>query len=100
MGWYGDQKMKKVGSFLNFAVVLKEPHPFRGTALNLWDLSVSKNFAITEGIKLQLRTEFLNAFNTPFFDNPNLTPNNANFGRLTSQNNLPRDIQIGLRLVF
>ena len=27
MGWYGDQKMKKVGSFLNFAVVLKEPHP-------------------------------------------------------------------------
>ena len=73
---------------------------FRGTALNLWDLSVSKNFAITEGIKLQLRTEFLNAFNTPFFDNPNLTPNNANFGRVTSQNNLPRDIQIGLRLVF
>jgi len=29
MGWYGDQKMKKVGSFLNFAVVLKEPHPSR-----------------------------------------------------------------------
>lgn len=73
---------------------------FRGTALNLWDLSVSKNFVFTERIKLQLRTEFLNAFNTPFFDNPNLTPNNANFGRLTSQNNLPRNIQIGLRLVF
>jgi hypothetical protein len=43
--------------------------------------SESKNFAFTETIRLQLRTEFLNAFNTPFFDNPNLTPNNANFGR-------------------
>ncbi|MFM8393968.1 MAG: hypothetical protein ACKOB4_08610, partial [Acidobacteriota bacterium] len=73
---------------------------FRGTGLNMADLSVSKNFVITETIKLQLRGEFLNATNTPFFDNPNLTPNNANFGRVTSQNNLPRDVQIGLRLVF
>jgi hypothetical protein len=73
---------------------------FRGTGLNMADLSVSKNFSFTETIKLQLRGEFLNAFNTPFFDNPNLTPNNANFGRVTSQNNLPRDVQIGLRLVF
>ena len=73
---------------------------FRGTGLNMADLSVSKNFAFTETIRLQLRTEFLNAFNTPFFDNPNLSPNNANFGRVTSQNNLPRDVQIGLRLVF
>lgn len=73
---------------------------FRGTGLNMADLSVSKKFSFTETIKLQLRGEFLNAFNTPFFDNPNLTPNNANFGRVTSQNNLPRDVQIGLRLVF
>ncbi len=73
---------------------------FRGQGLNLWDLSVSKNFSFTETIKLQLRGEFLNAFNHPVFNDPNLTPNNANFGRVTSQNNLPRNVQIGLKLIF
>ncbi len=72
----------------------------RGDSLNLWDLSVSKNFSFTESIRLQLRGEFLNAFNTPFFNNPNVDPRNSNFGRVTSANNLPRNVQIGLRLVF
>jgi hypothetical protein len=73
---------------------------FRGDAQNLWDLSVSKNFAFTETIRLQLRGEFLNAFNTPIFDNPNLDPRNSNFGRVTQQANLPRNVQIGLKLIF
>ncbi|MFN0121708.1 MAG: TonB-dependent receptor, partial [Blastocatellia bacterium] len=73
---------------------------FRGDAQNLWDLSVSKNFSFTETFRLQLRGEFLNAFNTPIFSNPNVTPNNANFGRITGQANLPRNVQIGLKLLF
>lgn len=73
---------------------------FRGQGLNLWDLSVSKNFTITETIKFQLRGEFLNAFNTPVFNNPNLDPRNANFGKVTSQANLARNVQIGLKLIF
>ncbi|MEP7341997.1 MAG: carboxypeptidase-like regulatory domain-containing protein [Acidobacteriota bacterium] len=73
---------------------------FRGQGLNLWDLSVSKNFSFTETIKLQLRGEFLNAFNTPVFGDPNLDPRNANFGKVTGQNNLARNVQIGLKLIF
>ena len=73
---------------------------FRGQGLNLWDLSVSKNFAFTERFRLQLRGEFINAFNTPVFNNPNLTPSDANFGRVTSQANLARNVQIGLKLIF
>jgi hypothetical protein len=73
---------------------------FRGQGLNLWDLSVSKNFSFTETVRLQLRGEFLNAFNTPVFNDPNLDPRNANFGRVTSQNNLARNVQIGLKLIF
>ncbi|MFN0109047.1 MAG: carboxypeptidase regulatory-like domain-containing protein [Blastocatellia bacterium] len=73
---------------------------FRGDALNLWDLSVSKNFQFTESIRLQLRGEFLNAFNKVILDNPNLTTNNTNFGKVTGQANLPRDVQIGLKLIF
>ncbi|MFN7931411.1 MAG: hypothetical protein U0Y68_26470 [Blastocatellia bacterium] len=73
---------------------------FRSDALNIWDLSTSKNFTFTERFKLQLRGEFLNAFNKPIFDNPVLDPTSANFGKVPSQANLPRSIQIGLRLLF
>jgi hypothetical protein len=73
---------------------------FRGQGLNLWDLSLIKSFAISERVKFQLRGEFLNAFNHPQFDNPNTDPTSTNFGKVTSQNNLPRNIQIGLKLIF
>ncbi|MDX2030886.1 MAG: carboxypeptidase regulatory-like domain-containing protein [Blastocatellia bacterium] len=73
---------------------------FRGDALNLWDLSVSKNFSFTEKIRLQLRGEFLNAFNKVIFNNPTVDPRNTNFGKVTGQANLPRDVQIGLKLIF
>jgi hypothetical protein len=73
---------------------------FRGQPLNLWDLSVIKNFSITEKVKLQTRAEFLNAFNHPQFENPNTDPTNSSFGKTTGQNNLPRNVQIGLKLIF
>jgi hypothetical protein len=34
------------------------------------------------------------------FGEPNLDPTNANFGRVTSQVKLARNVQIGLRLTF
>ena len=73
---------------------------FRGDNLNLWDLSVSKNLSFTEKVKLQLRGEFLNDFNTPNFASPNLTPSSSSFGKITGQNNLARNVQIGLKLIF
>ncbi|MDQ2921937.1 MAG: carboxypeptidase regulatory-like domain-containing protein [Acidobacteriota bacterium] len=73
---------------------------FRGQPLNLWDLSLIKNFSVTERLKFQVRGEFLNAFNHPQFDTPNTDPTNSNFGKITGQNNLPRNVQIGLKLIF
>jgi hypothetical protein len=73
---------------------------FRGQNLDLWDLSLIKNFSISERVKFQLRGEFLNAFNHPQFGDPNTDPTNSNFGKVTGQNNLPRNVQIGLKLIF
>jgi hypothetical protein len=73
---------------------------FRGQPLNLWDISLIKNFLFTETARLQLRGEFLNAFNHPQFNNPVLDPTSSNFGRVTSQANLPRNIQLGIKLIF
>ena len=65
------------------------------------NLSISKNFKVGEGRRLQFRCEALNAFNQPYFGNGlNLDPSNAGFGFVTTQRNNPRDIQIGAKFIF
>lgn len=72
----------------------------RGHALHLWDVSVVKRVRFGDRVRAQFHVEFLNAFNHPIFGNPNVTPSNANFGIVTSQSNLPRDIQLAAKFVF
>lgn len=70
----------------------------RGPGQANWDVSVFKTFTLHEQLKAQFRAEALNAFNTPLFRNPNMAFGNANFGRITSQANFARMIQLGVRL--
>jgi hypothetical protein len=65
-----------------------------------WDASVSKNFALTERIRLNYRLEAVNAFNHPWFTSiASVDVTNAQFGRLSpTQNNLPRFLKMGLNL--
>lgn len=72
----------------------------RGPGQANWDLSVFKTFSIFESFRAQFRAEALNAMNTPLFRAPNTAFGNAAFGRITSQANFPRMIQLGLRLFF
>lgn len=64
------------------------------------DLSIIKSIAIVERVKLQFRAETFNLFNHAIFNGPNTDPVNANFGRITSQSNLPRTTQLALRVTF
>lgn len=73
---------------------------FRSQALRLCDLSLIRNFRFNETTSLQLRAEFLNAFNHPQFSDPNLDPASSSFGKITSQANLPRNIQLAIKLIF
>jgi hypothetical protein len=72
----------------------------RGDGPQNFDLSLFKNFMFTERWTLQFRAEFFNVFNTPQFGEPNGSYGNAQFNRITSQANNPRDIQFALRLSF
>jgi hypothetical protein len=72
----------------------------RGEGLNLWDISIVKQLPINGRVRAQLHAEFLNAFNHPVFANPNTDPTSADFGKVTTQNNLPRDIQLAVKLLF
>ncbi len=65
------------------------------------NLSLSKNFNLGERRRLQIRGEFLNAFNHPYFGSGiNLDPSNAAFGFVTTQRNNPRDVQLGAKFTF
>jgi len=72
----------------------------RSPRLNLWDISLIKQVRVTDRVRAQFHAEFLNAFNSAVYANPNTDPTNADFGRVTSQTNLPRDIQLALKLIF
>jgi hypothetical protein len=64
------------------------------------NLSLSKNFSLGEGKKLQIRGEALNAFNHPYFIDLSSDPSNAGFARYTTQRNLPRDVQLAVKFTF
>ena len=48
------------------------------------DLSLFRNFPITERLNLQFRAEAYNLSNTPHFANPNGNRNSSNFGKITA----------------
>jgi hypothetical protein len=65
------------------------------------DLSLNKDFALTERIHAEFRAEALNAFNTPQFNGPTLAVDNtAAYGQITSTLGFPRLVQLGGRLSF
>jgi len=63
-----------------------------------WSLngSVNKDVRIREGLRFTLQAEFLNVFNHPEFDLPNMSPTSSTFGQVTSVmgGNAPRNIQL------
>ena len=64
------------------------------------DLSVAKIFPVREGKHFQFRAEFFNATNHPNWGTPGLTLGTAAFGTITSNENLPRVMQLGLKFLF
>jgi len=72
----------------------------RNMGINNFDLALDKAFQLSERFKLQFRSEFFNAFNRPQFGNPDVSVTSGNYGKITSQANIPRQIQFGLKLVY
>ncbi len=64
------------------------------------DLSMHKNFAITERMRIQFRAESFNFTNTPAFAQPNATLNGLGAATITSTIGNPRQIQFGLKFIM
>lgn len=75
----------------------------RADGFNNMDFSILKNFNFTTKSYLQLRLETFNTFNHAVFAAPNVSSATAsNFGYITATyaNSLPRQVQLGARIVF
>jgi Carboxypeptidase regulatory-like domain/TonB dependent receptor/TonB-dependent Receptor Plug Domain len=74
---------------------------FYGPGLTTVDFSLFKNFSFRERFKAQLRGEFFNVLNHPNFAAPNfLNDANTGSGIIGSTSTAPRQIQLGLKLVW
>jgi hypothetical protein len=72
----------------------------RGPGQANWDISLFKTATIIERLKVQFRFEALNALNTPLFSGPNSSFGTSAFGRITSQANTARQLELGLRFMW
>ena len=57
----------------------------RNDSTNQWNANASKNFALTERVKMQIRINALNVQNRSQMGGPSTDPFSTNFGRITSQ---------------
>jgi hypothetical protein len=92
-----DQRIRLANNVRHF------PHRngnLRSQALNEWQMSFVKKVSITERVRGQVNIELLNAFNQTIFSAPNTDATNANFGKVTSQFNLPQSVQLAFKLLF
>lgn len=78
----------------------------RADTIDNIDLSLIKDITIKDDVKLQLRAEFINAFNEAYIATGNgqiiVNPTSSTFGQIVASNqqNYARRAQIGVKLVF
>jgi hypothetical protein len=72
----------------------------RSDGMNQWDISVAKQWRITESVRFRFQSQFLNAFNHVTFNAPNLTSTSTAFGTITSEASMPRTIRWGVRIEY
>lgn len=64
------------------------------------DFSLFKGFHVTEQVGIQFRLESFNVFNSVVFGTPNTNVDDSQFGKITTQANTPRKVQVALRINF
>ncbi len=74
----------------------------RRDSINNIDLSLIKDIVLKGDVRIQLRAEFINAFNEAYFPNPVSTATSTTFGQVTASNqdNYARRAQLGVKILF
>lgn len=71
-----------------------------GPDFNSMDMSLMKNFRVSERVKIQLRWEVFNVFNRTNFQVPVFQLDDANVGTFSQTANENREMQFALKIIF
>jgi hypothetical protein len=77
---------------------------FNPKARGFWgkneNISLAKSFRVTEKLRIDLRGEAFNLLNRTVFSAGNTNLNSSTFGQVISQDNTPRQMQLGLKIYW
>ena len=65
-----------------------------------FDLSLFKEISVTERLRVQIRAEAFNAFNSTMFHNPDANLASMRFGLVTNTQVPPREFQMRMKIIF
>ena len=68
--------------------------------MQLMDLAITREFRLTEALRLQVRGEAFNTLNHTNLGTPNRFVNTPQFGTITMAMHLGREIQLSGRVTF
>jgi hypothetical protein len=97
-GFVRNSALQPLYNYINYSVRFTG---IRSDGINNFDLSAIKNVPIHgDRLRLQIRCEALNAFNHVMFSNPNTTPSSSAFGTVTTEKDIPRRVQVGIKILW
>jgi hypothetical protein len=64
------------------------------------DLSIARTIRLSRSMRMQLRADFINAFNAVEWSGPSVSPASTNFALINEQSNTPRWLQLQARFSF
>ncbi len=97
--WYDTTKFRIAPNY-SFGNLSRTHSTLRNDFTRNLDFSMFKNFRFSERWNLQFRAEAFNLTNTPIFGSPNNNVESGAFGTITGQSNPPRQVQLGLKILF
>lgn len=97
--WFNTAAFAQPPSFTFGNESRTDPH-LTAEGIANFDFTVVKETQITERARLEFRAEFFNLFNRVQFADPGTSLGTPQFGVVSSTMNLPRLVQLGMRLSF
>jgi hypothetical protein len=97
--WFNTQAFAVQPAFTLRTLSVRVPR-LMADAMNKLDVALFKQIAFKERVKLEFRAEAFNALNNVQLGDPSVNPSAGDYGRISYENSYPRELQMGIRLVF
>ena len=97
--WFDTSQFSQAKDY-TFGTLSRTHSSIRSDGYEQIDFSLFKMFRIRERARLEVRGESFNLLNHPVFASPGATVSTPLFGVVSAQENSPRQVQLGIKIIF